>query len=120
MTGLVSNLMTHSGRYFRAPRMPPTCWTDVHAKFSKFFRRAGLDLSEKMNSGRRNLSVVKVSASYDIWRPKKYRKTENKIFKKFRTKKLVFRNFGMVFEELQPNEPQNQVRRQILLQIHIS
>ena len=91
-----------------------------NSKFSKLFGRAGLDLHEKMNPGRRNLSVVKVSASYDIWRPKKYRKTENKIFKKFRTKKLVFRNFGMVFEELQPNEPQNQVRRQILLQIHIS
>ena len=56
-----------------------------------------------MNPGRRNLSVVKVSASYDTWRLKTCRKTEKKIFGNFRVETSVFREFGMVFEELQPN-----------------
>ena len=43
-----------------------------------FFRQNGRDLREKMKSGRQDLSDVKVSASYDTWRPKKYRKAEKK------------------------------------------
>ena len=45
-------------------------------------------------------------------------KTKNKIGKHFRSK-ISFRKFIEVFEELRPNGPQNQILRQILLQIHI-
>ena len=34
--------------------------------------------------------------------------------------KSVFRYFDLVFEELRPNRPQNQILRQILIQIHLS
>ena len=36
------------------------------------------------------------------------------------TKNFVLRIFGQVFEELRPNGLQNQIKRQILLQIHLS
>ena len=88
--------------------------------FSKFFRRAGLDPREKINSGRRDLSVVKVSASYDPWRPKKWRKTEKQKFEEKLKSWKVFCDFGKVFEDLRSNGPQNQIQRQILLQVQIS
>ena len=44
--------------------------------FSEFFGRAGPKTHEKKCRGARDLRVVKVSASYDAWRPKKRRKTE--------------------------------------------
>ena len=47
---------------------------------------------------------------------RKHRKTP----RNFRIEKLVLRSFDQVFEELRPNKPQNQIRRQILLQIHFS
>ena len=37
----------------------------------------------------------------------------------FQVRKLVIRYFGKVFEELRPNGLQNQIQRQILLQIHL-
>ena len=45
---------------------------------------------------------------------------EKKNLRKFRIEKSVFQRFGMFFEELQPNGPQNLLARQILLQIHLS
>ena len=62
--------------------MPPTPRTDVRAKFSKFFRRAGLDPFEKNYPGRRDLSVDQVSASSDLWRSKKREKMNSKNFRK--------------------------------------
>ena len=45
-----------------------------------------------------------------------------KIFfrRKFRPGKFGFRRFGVVLDELRPNGPQNQLPRQILLQIDLS
>ena len=77
---------------------PPIRRTDLRASFSKFFRRAGRDLSKKVNPGRRDLSVVRVSASPDLRRPKKRRKTKTKIFrtiaKHFGSKPEFFVIFG--------------------------
>ena len=44
---------------------------------------------------------------------------EKKNRRNFWIEKSVFRYFGQVFEELQPNGPQNLIARQILLQIHM-
>ena len=69
--------------------MPPTRRTDRRTdrrtNFSQNFRRAGPDTHEKINPGRRDLSTVKFSASYDAWRPKKRRKPETKTFEKMQT-----------------------------------
>ena len=44
-----------------------------------------------------------------------FRRRTKKNRRIFRVEKLFFRYFGRVFEELRPNGPQNQIRRQILL-----
>ena len=59
--------------------------TDRRTNFSQNFRRAGPDTHEKINPGRRDLSTVKFSASYDAWRPKKRRKTETTNSEKMQT-----------------------------------
>ena len=62
----------------------------VRMNFSKFFRRPGFDPCEKMNPGRRNLSVARVPTSWDLWRPKKREKSKNICLRK-----IV--NFNMLF-----------------------
>ena len=71
----------------------------------------------KIGSDRRETLPKRVSddSQHFIFRPppKKNRRI-------FWIKKFVFRLFGVHFEEPQPNGPQNQLPRQILLQIDVS
>ena len=84
-------------------------------KFSKFFRKSDVKIRKSKRRRARDTLVVKVSAQSDAWRPKKRRKTETKIFEKFWIGIIVFRYFGKVFEELQPNGPHHLLPRQISL-----
>ena len=43
-----------------------------------FFWRADPDIDQKINPERRELSTVRFSAFYDLWRPKKSQKTKAK------------------------------------------
>ena len=49
-----------------------------------------------------------------------FRRPKKIFWRNFRIEKSVFCDFGQDFEELQANGPQNQLRRQILLQIQLS
>ena len=69
--------------------------------------------------GNRDRRAVKVPASYGAKRPPKRRKTIRKKFEPILSRKSVFRQFGEVLEELWPNGRQNQLQRQILLQIDL-
>ena len=69
----------------------------------------------KQNPGRGDLSTVKFSASYDLWRPKKHHKTEKRKFEKIVSWASDFRNFCQVFEELEAFWRQNQLPERFLL-----
>ena len=70
-------------------------------------------------AGSRELSAVKIPASYNTWRPPKRRKNESEKIRFLFLLEMSFRQFGKVLEELQSNGRQNQLQRQILLQIDL-
>ena len=88
---------------------------DVFLKFSKCFRKSDVEIRKSKRRRARDQLAVKVSAQYNTWRLKKHRYTQTKIVEKFRIEISVFRCFGKVFEELQPNGPENLLESQISL-----
>ena len=78
-------------------------------------RTSNVRLPLKLSSDQRETSVTRVSEDLQLSifrRPPKNRQI-------FRIEKSVFHQFGEVLEDLQPNGRQNQLPRQILLQIDL-
>ena len=67
--------------------------------------------------GSRELRAVKIPASYDAWRPSKRRKNGSEKIRFFWSQKSVFRHFSWILEDLDNFRHQNQLPREILLQI---
>ena len=99
-----------------APRMPPTldreCFRESSSNTFDFAYR----LDAVARPGSRELGAVKIPASCNAWRPPK---TIRKKFYFFWCWKSVFRHFSWILEELRPNGRQNQLQREILLQIDL-